>query len=72
MTNSVPKTAVTIRDLETIADIAGVLRLEKEVWGFEDADVTPLTLAVAMKAAGTIRIRLLCGLRTVGVVSDIN
>jgi predicted GNAT superfamily acetyltransferase len=45
---------VTIRDLETIAELEAVLRLEKEVWEFKDADVTPLTLAVAMKATGSI------------------
>jgi len=45
---------IAIRDLSTIAELEAVLRLEKQVWGFEDADVTPLTLAVAMKAAGSI------------------
>src|SRR5579863_8044776 len=43
-----------IRDLETLADLERVLRLEKEVWGLDDVDVTPLTLAVAMKAAGSL------------------
>ncbi len=43
---------ITIRDLETIAELEPMLRLEKQVWGLADADVTPLTLAVAMKAAG--------------------
>ena len=43
-----------IRDLQTLADLERVLHLEKEVWGLEDADVTPLTLAVALKAAGSI------------------
>ncbi len=66
MPNSVAKTAVTIRDLETIADIASVLRLEKEVWGFGDADVTPLTLAVAMKAAGSILVGAFDGDELVG------
>ena len=40
--------------METLADIQRVLGLEKEVWGLEDADVTPLTLAVALRAAGSI------------------
>src|SRR5215813_607774 len=47
-------TTITIQELATIADLEAVLRLEKEVWGFQDADVTPLTLAVAMKAAGSV------------------
>lgn len=45
---------VVIRDLESIADLQAVLLMEKQVWGFDDADVTPLALAVAMKAAGSI------------------
>ena len=54
MPNSVSKPAIIIRNLTTIEELEAVLRLEKEVWGFEDADVTPLTLAVAMNAAGSI------------------
>jgi predicted GNAT superfamily acetyltransferase len=43
-----------IRDLETLADLESVLHLEKEVWGLDAADVTPLTLALALKAAGSM------------------
>jgi predicted GNAT superfamily acetyltransferase len=43
-----------IRDLETRADLAQALHLEKEVWRLDDADVTPLTLALALKAAGSL------------------
>ena len=43
-----------IRDLETLADLERALRLEKEVWGLDVADVTPLTLALALKAAGSL------------------
>lgn len=56
MANSVAKPPIVIRDLSTIAEIESVLRLEKEVWAIDDADVTPLTLAVAMRAAGSILI----------------
>lgn len=52
MPNSLSKPE--IRDLETLPDLERVLHLEKEVWGLDDADVTPLTLAVAMKAAGSL------------------
>jgi predicted GNAT superfamily acetyltransferase len=48
------KPEIIIRTLETIADLEGVFRLEKEIWELQDADVTPLTLAVAAKAAGGI------------------
>ncbi len=43
-----------LRDLETLADLEQVLHLEKEVWGLADADVTPITLALALKAAGSL------------------
>src|SRR5215470_15982566 len=45
---------IVIREISMFDELEAVLCLEKEVWGFEDADVTPLTLAVAMKAAGSI------------------
>jgi predicted GNAT superfamily acetyltransferase len=54
MPGSASPSDIAIRDLTTIAELESVLRLEKEVWGFQDSDVTPLTLAVAMKAAGSI------------------
>ncbi len=49
-----PASKPEIRDLETLADLELVLRLEKEVWGLDDADVTPLTLAAALKAGGSL------------------
>lgn len=52
MSQSASKTE--IRDLETLADFERVLRLEQEVWGLDDADGTPLTLALALKAAGSL------------------
>jgi predicted GNAT superfamily acetyltransferase len=64
--NSIQKPAISIRDLDNIQDIEAVLRLEKEVWAFEDADVTPLTLAVALKAAGSILIGAFDGREMVG------
>jgi predicted GNAT superfamily acetyltransferase len=49
-----PKPEVTIRDLIAVSDLERALQLEKEVWEFHDIDVTPLTLAVATRAAGSI------------------
>ena len=43
-----------------------MLRLEKEVWGLADVDVTPLTLAVALKAAGSLLIGAFDGRELVG------
>jgi predicted GNAT superfamily acetyltransferase len=43
-----------IRDLDSIADLQLALDLEKETWGADDRDVTPLALAVATRAAGAM------------------
>jgi predicted GNAT superfamily acetyltransferase len=45
---------IRIRDLETVADLQRALLLEKEVWECDDADITPITLAVATRATGSI------------------
>jgi predicted GNAT superfamily acetyltransferase len=60
------KPEIIIRELETIADLEGVLRLEKEIWELQDADVTPLTLAVAAKAAGSIWLGAFDGRELIG------
>ena len=45
---------ISIRDLESIADLQLALDLEKETWGSDDRDVTPLALAIASRSAGAI------------------
>ena len=45
---------IRIRELETIADLQRAVLLEKEVWECGDADITPITLAVATRATGSI------------------
>jgi len=47
-------TEIRIRDLETVADLQRAVLLEREVWECDDADITPITLAVATRAAGSI------------------
>ena len=63
---SLAKPEILTRELETISDLESALRLEREVWDFSAADVTPLTLAVAMKASGTIWLGALDGDQLVG------
>ena len=46
--------SVVIRDLETFADLEQAEAVEREVWGLADLDVTPRTLMVATKEAGSI------------------
>jgi predicted GNAT superfamily acetyltransferase len=45
---------IAIRDLKSIADLTQLKALEKEVWRMADDDTLPLTLAIALKAAGNI------------------
>lgn len=45
---------ITIRDLESVEDLRKALIVERQVWESDDADATPLTLAVATRAAGAI------------------
>lgn len=49
-----PKPQIQIRELESVAELEAAVRLEKEVWSCDDADVMPITLAVATRAAGSI------------------
>ena len=51
---SLNKPQILARDLETAVDLERALKLEREVWGFGDADVTPLALAIALKASGAL------------------
>lgn len=43
---------LTIRELESIADLRRAIQLEKQVWGLDDLDVTSLTAAIAEQASG--------------------
>jgi predicted GNAT superfamily acetyltransferase len=66
MPRSLAQSGINIRNLQTIAELERMLRLEKEVWGLTDADVTPLTLAVALQAAGSMVIGAFDGRDLVG------
>jgi predicted GNAT superfamily acetyltransferase len=45
---------ISIRDIESFAELRAVEELQKEVWGIPDLDVVPLTHLVAAKAAGGV------------------
>lgn len=45
---------ITIRPIESFAELRAVEHLEKEVWGVPDLDVVPITHLVATKAAGGV------------------
>ena len=54
MPNPPSKSEILVRDLVSIPDLQLAIDLEKQTWGADDKDVTPLTLAIAMRAAGAI------------------
>jgi predicted GNAT superfamily acetyltransferase len=62
----VAKPTVTIRDLETIEDLLKVEQVEQEVWGLVDRDVTPMTLLIACKEAGSILVGAFDGNALIG------
>ena len=43
---------LSIRELQSIADLRRGIQLEKQVWGLDDVDVTSLTAAIAEQASG--------------------
>jgi len=45
---------IVIRDLRSIEELDQLKAVEKEVWGMADDDALPLTLAIALHAAGSI------------------
>jgi len=54
MTTSAAAQKILIRDLESFEDLRQLKTVEKEVWGMEDEDSLPMTLAVACQAVGNI------------------
>jgi predicted GNAT superfamily acetyltransferase len=54
MTSRSAAASIAIRDLKSIDDLRQLKALEKEVWGMAEEDALPLTLAIALKAAGNI------------------
>jgi predicted GNAT superfamily acetyltransferase len=49
-----PASQIAIRDLRSIDELEQLKSVEKEVWGMAEEDAMPLTLAIALKAAGNI------------------
>ena len=49
-----PQPGISIRDLDSVADLQLARAIEREVWESADSDITSLTLAVATRAAGSM------------------
>jgi predicted GNAT superfamily acetyltransferase len=58
--------AIAIRDLDSYDDLCQLRAVEKEVWGMGDEDSLPMTLAIALQAAGSIFVGAFDGARLVG------
>jgi predicted GNAT superfamily acetyltransferase len=58
---------LTIRELSSVEDLRKAVQLEQEVWQLQAADVTPLTTAVASRAAGAFWLGALDGHNLVGI-----
>jgi predicted GNAT superfamily acetyltransferase len=61
-----PKSAIVIRDLESFEDLSKAQILEQQVWELSDLDVTPMTLAIAMREAGSLWLGAFDGNELVG------
>jgi len=48
------KTSIVIRDIERVSEMSKLVELEKEVWGLDDRDLTPLSMLIATKEVGAI------------------
>ncbi len=46
--------SLSIRDVDSLDDLNQLREVEKEVWGMDENDTLPLTLAIACRAAGNI------------------
>ena len=61
VTGAIPSTStgeVTIRKCEALAEMQSCFRLQKEVWGFADAELVPVRLfVVAAKIGGQVHLR---------------
>ena len=66
MTEGKTRPSIVIRDLETVEEISKVEEVEKRVWELEDRDVSPSTLLIAAKAAGSILVGAFDGKTLVG------
>jgi predicted GNAT superfamily acetyltransferase len=66
MAEKKPKTAIAIRDLQSIGDLKQVEAVERKVWGLSELDTMPLTFTVASREAGAIWLGAFDGARMVG------
>jgi predicted GNAT superfamily acetyltransferase len=64
--NQATAKSVIIRDLESFADLEQVQAVEREAWELADLDVTPMTMLVATREAGSIWVGAFDGPKLIG------
>jgi predicted GNAT superfamily acetyltransferase len=67
MISPAPNPQIAIRELASIADLRRAIALERQIWGLHDADLTPLTTAIASRAAGAFWLGAFDGQELVGI-----
>ncbi len=67
MPSAAPNPQIAIRELDSIGDLRRAIALEKEIWSLHDADLTPLTTAIASRAAGAFWLGAFDGPDLVGI-----
>jgi predicted GNAT superfamily acetyltransferase len=60
------KEAISIRDIDSVAELRVVEELQREVWGIPDIEVVPLSQLVAAKASGGVLVGAFDGEDLVG------
>jgi len=63
---SMSKEAISIRDIDSVAELHVVEELQREVWGIPDIEVVPLSQLVAAKASGGVLVGAFDGEDLVG------
>jgi predicted GNAT superfamily acetyltransferase len=66
MADTKPKSAIAIRGLHSFEDLKQAEEVEREVWQLSDLDITPMTLAIATKEAGSIWVGAFDGAKLAG------
>jgi len=68
MSSASQKPLIAFRDIERVSEMQELGSLEKEVWGLDDRDLTPLSTLIATKEVGAILIGAFDGDSLVGFV----
>jgi predicted GNAT superfamily acetyltransferase len=66
MAETKSNSAIAIRDLQSFEDLKQAEEVEREVWALSDLDITPMTLAIATKQAGSIWVGAFDGAKLAG------